>query len=173
MYLKHASVVGVVIMAGIFASVAAPLQARTPSYGGIGTTVANFYAANPHGQGKPVARTTYYRVDSTRGGRVIFYHVVVGWTSKRSASGLLARLTGRALPRDARVVKPYNGYCAVYQSRWLGKVVFGLPRRFGTRRVFRTGYIIVYAPTRAGAKRAKVGSWWNGASASLAPICRG
>ena len=104
---------------------------------------------------------------------MIYYRVVVGWTSKRSASGLLARLTGRALPRDARLVKPYNGYCAVYRSRWLGEVVFGLPRRFGTRRVFRTGYIIVYAPTRAGAKRAKVGFWWNGASASLVPICRG
>ena len=39
--------------------------------------------------------------------------------------------------------------------------------------MFRTGYIIVYAPTRAGAKRAKVGFWWNGANPSLARICRG
>jgi hypothetical protein len=149
-----------------------PLQARTRSYGGIGATVANFYAANPHGQGKPPAGTTYYRVDRTTGGRVSNYHVVVGWTSKRSASGLLARLT-RELPRDAQLVKPYNGYCAVYRSRWLGKVVFGLPRRYGGLRVFRTGYIIVYAPTRAGAKRAKVGFPWNGSGASLTPMCRG
>lgn len=172
MYLKHASGVGVVIMTAIFAFVAAPLQARTPSYVGIGATVANFYAVNPHGPGKPPAGTTYYRVDSPSSERVTFYHVVVGWTSRRSASGLLARLTGRGLPRDAQLVKPYNGYCAVYRSRWLGKVVFELPQRFGGH-VHRTGYIIVYAPTRAGAKRAKVGFWWNGASASLVPICRG
>lgn len=162
MYRISASVAGVVIMTAIFASIATP--ARTPAYGGIGSTVANFYAVNPHGQGKPPAGTTYYRVGQTWGGRVINYHVVVGWTSKRTGSGLLARLTRRVLPRDARLVKPYDGYCAVYSSRWLAKTVFELQR---------TAYVIVYAPTRAGAKRAKVGYWWNGASASVVPKCRG
>jgi hypothetical protein len=159
-------IVGAVLAAAVLALVAAPLQARTPAYGGIGATVANFDAANPHGTGTPPPGTTYYQVDDTRGGRVLAYHVVVGWTSRRSASGLLARLTGRELPTDAHLVKPYNGYCAVYRSRWLGKVLFGLPRRFGTRRVFRTGYIIVYVTQRSSGNS-------GGAMASLVPICRG
>ena len=88
MYLKHVSVVGVVIMAAIFASVAAPLQAQTPSYGGIGATVANFNAANPNSVGKPPAGVTYYRVGSTQSGRVSQYHVVIGCMSKRNGPGL-------------------------------------------------------------------------------------
>ena len=166
MNVRPAPIVGAVLAAAVLAPIAAPLQAGTLAYGGIGATVANFYAANPHGTGTPPAGTTYYEVDDTRGRRVLAYHVVVGWTTKRRASGLLARLTGRELPTDAHLVKPYNGYCTVYRSRWLGKVLFGLPRRFGTRRVFRTGYIIVYVTQRASAN-------WNGASASLVPICRG
>ena len=171
--MRRGSSVGVVVVAGALLSMAAPLQARAPTYGGIGATVASFDAVNAHGSGKPPTGATYYRVGSTRGGRVLGYSVVVGWRSQRSASGLLARLTGRELPSDAQVVKPYNGYCAVYRSNWLGRVLFGLPRQFGTGHVFKTGYIIVYAPTPAGAKRAKVGLWWNGASASLVPLCRG
>lgn len=173
MYLRHASVVGVVIMAAIFASVAAPLQAQTPSYGGIGATVANFNAVNPNGVGKPPAGVTYYRVGSTQSGRVSQYHVVVGWTSKRNGSGLLARLTGRELPTDAQIVKPYNGYCAVYRSHWLGQALRIPQVQGGPRRADRLTYIIVYAPTRAGAERAKVGHWWNAVTASGVPICRG
>jgi hypothetical protein len=170
MKLRFASVVGVVIMAAAFAL---PLQARTPSYGGIGATVAAFTAAHRDGPGVPPVGVTYYRVDVARGGRVLGYHVDVGWRSKRSDSVLLARLTGPQLPADAMLVQPYNGYCAVYQSRWLGRVLFGLPRSFGGRHVFRTAYIEVYVPTRAAAKRANVGYGWNGANASLAPQCRG
>ena len=151
--------------AALLAVVAAPVQARTTPYGGIGATVAGFYAAHPHGTGAPPAGTTYYRIDITRGGRVEAFHVLVGRTSKHSAPGLLARLTGPELPADAKLVRPYNGYCAVYRSRWLGKVLFGLPARlFGGRRVHRFGYVIVYAPQRRG---------WNGAMASLMPVCRG
>ena len=79
--------------------------------------------------------------------------MTVGWTQKRSASQLLARLTGKQLPADAVALKPYNGYCAVYRSRWLGRVI-GLP------------YIVVYVPEHQ--------RWWtNGATASRAPACRG
>jgi hypothetical protein len=126
-------------------------QAREPAYGGIGATIAHFNAAHANGRGKPPAGTTYYRVDRTRNGRVEDYHVVVGWKSKRSTSELLARLTGRELPGDAKIVKAYAGYCAIYRSRWLGRVI-GLP------------YITVYAPEN---------TWWNGAWAGLGPACKG
>jgi hypothetical protein len=155
------------------ASVTTPVTAG-PLYAGIGAPVASFYARNPDGPGKPPVGVTYYRVDSSRNGRVLGYHVVVGWRSRRSASQLLARLSGRELPSDALLVKPYNGYCAVYQSRWLGKAVFGLPRRFGGRHVFRTAYIIIYAPQPGPATHAAgVSAWWNEVGASLVPICRG
>jgi hypothetical protein len=165
---------GSLMLPAATAAGASPLRTKTLPYGGIGATVADFDAANPHGTGIPPAGTTYYRVDQTLDGRVSDYHVVIGWRSRYGAPAVLERLTGHALPTDAYLIKPYNGYCAIYRSRWLGKVLWRLPRRFqGMSRVFRTAYIIVYAPTRAGAKRAGVGFPWNGASASLEPKCRG
>jgi hypothetical protein len=74
---------------------------------------------------------------------------------------VLRRLTGRELPPDAHLVKPYDGYCAIYRSRWLGRRVQAMP------------YIIVYAPTRAAAKRRHFGGQWNGVSAQVDPACRG
>jgi len=166
MYLRATAAVGITLMCGTSAVGAAPLRGRTLAYGGIGATVASFYAANPHGVGRPPAGGSYYRVDDTRSGRVSSYHVVVGAGSAPSAVELLARLTGTELPPDAQLVKHYNGYCAVYRSRWLGKIVFGLPGPLGTRHVFRTAYIIVYVPERQPL-------WLNGVMASLAPACRG
>jgi hypothetical protein len=163
---------GVAVIAAILVVVASP-EAQPPSYGGIGATVAAFTAAHRNGPGEPPVGVTYYRVDAARGGRVLGYHVDVGWRSKRIDAVLLERLTGPQLPADAKLVQPYNGYCAIYQSRWLGRVLFGLPRSFGGGHVFRTAYIIVYVPTRAGAKRANVGYWWNEAGASVGPQCRG
>ena len=170
---KQAPLVGVVIVTSILAAGASSLQAQPPSYGGIGATVTAFNAAHQNGPGHPPVGMTYYRVDSAHGGRVLAYHVVVGWRSKRSDAVLLERLTGRQLPADAKLVQPYNGYCAVYQSQWLGRVALGLPRSEGGGHVFRTAYIEVYVPTRAGATRANVGYGWNEASASLGPQCRG
>jgi hypothetical protein len=172
---KRSSLVGVVVAATL-ALGASPLQAQpSPPYGGIGATVARFNAAHQNGYGHPPVGITYYRVDSDRGGRVWAYHVVVGWRSYRSDAVLLERLTGPQLPADAKLVQPYNGYCAVYQSRWVGRVIYGLPRSFpGTGgQVLRTAYIIVYVPTRAGAKRHGVGYGWNGAVAVLGPKCEG
>jgi hypothetical protein len=166
MHLRATTAVGIMLMCGTSAVGAAPLRGRALAYGGIGATVASFYTANPHGVGRPPAGKSYYRVDETRNGRVSSYHVVVGAGSAPSATGLLARLTGTELPTDAHLVKPYNRYCAVYRSRWLGKVVFGLPGPFGTHHVFRTAYIIVYVPEREPL-------WSNGVMASLAPACRG
>jgi hypothetical protein len=139
--LRKALPVAAAAVAALVTAGASPLQAREPAYGGIGATIAQFNAAHANSPGKPPVGTTYYRVDGTRNGRVEDYHVVVGWSSKRSTSELLARLTGRELPSDAKLVKPYNGFCAVYRSRWLGRVI-GLPT------------IDVSAPKHAG---------WNGA----------
>jgi hypothetical protein len=108
------------------ASIALPGSAgarNVGAYGGIGATVADFAAAHPDGLGKPPAGTTYYHINSTRGGRVIGYQVVIGWPARYRPYVVLRRLTGRELPPDAKVVKPYNGYCAIYRSRWLGRRV--------------------------------------------------
>ncbi len=148
---RPAAIAGVVTVAAIFAFVAEPLQAETASSSGIGATITRFGAANRNGSGRPPVGATYYRIDGERGGRVSNYHVVVGWKSgQRSGLGLLTRLV-RGLPSDAKAVRPYDGYCAIYRSGWLGKMI-GLP------------YVIVYAPQRY---------WWNGVSASLNPKCRG
>ena len=140
----------IAIIAALVAVGASPLQAREPAYGGIGATIARFNAARAHGLGKPPAGMTYYRVDGIRNGRVVDYHVVVGWKSGRSTSELLAQLAGLELPSDAKLVVPYNGFCATYRSRWLGRVV-GLPT------------IQVSAPTHA---------WWNGVWAGRGPTPR-
>jgi hypothetical protein len=151
MLTKTFPVAAVAIIAALVAVGASPLQAREPAYGGIGATIAHFNAAHANRPGNPPAGTTYYRVDRTRNGRVEDYHVVVGWKSKRNTSELLARLTGRELPSDAKIVRAYAGYCAIYRSPWLGRVT-GLP------------YITVYAPKN---------SWWNGVWAGLGPACKG
>ena len=151
MLTKTFQVAAVAIIAALVAVGASPSQAREPAYGGIGATIADFNAAHANGRGNPPAGTTYYRVDRTRNGRVEDYHVIVGWKSKRSTSELLARLTGRELPSDAKIVKAYAGYCAIYRSRWLGHVM-GLP------------YITVYAPKNKS---------WNGVWAGLGPACKG
>jgi hypothetical protein len=148
MHPRVGGVAGIVLATA--AAAAAPLQARTPVYGGIGATIANFQAAHRNAAGRPPAGVTYYRMGDTLDGRVVSYHVVVGWKSRRNPSEVLVRLTGSRLPPDAKVVQPYNGSCAVYGSRWLGRVV-GAP------------YVVVYAPAE----------WENGAMASRAPKCRG
>src|SRR5215471_10054886 len=112
-------VVLVAVVLAVAAAAASSPRALTPSYAGIGATLGNFKADHQDAPGNPPRGTTYYRVDETRRGRVWVYHVVVGWRQKRGASQLLARLTGKQLPADAVALKPYNGYCAVYRSRWL------------------------------------------------------
>src|SRR6476620_3659221 len=128
------------VLAGTATGVVRGAQGRAETYAGIGATVAEFRAAHATTSGRPPAGAIYYRIEGIRNGRVVGYHVVVGWTAGRSTSALLAALTGRELPSDAKLVVPYNGFCATYRSRWLGRVV-GLPN------------IQVSAPTHA---------WWNG-----------
>ena len=66
MYSKFLPVIGVLAAAAILAFVAEPLDARGLSYAGIGSTVASFQAANPHGAGQPAIGQTYYRIGDTR-----------------------------------------------------------------------------------------------------------
>ncbi len=170
---------GVVAVAAIFAFVGdavAGVAAHPPgdplpppvaaAYGGLGAKLASFSAANLHGIGTPPAGQTYYQVDDSLNGRVSAYHVLVGSTLQLGASAFLARLTKDGkLPSDARLVKPYNGTCAVYRSRWLGKVTFGLPHRVGGGKGSRFGYAIVYVNRNSPSS--------NGVNVSLAPDCRG
>ena len=138
------------MLAGTAAGVVRGAQGGEQSYAGIGATVAEFRAAHATTSGRPPAGATYYRIDGIHNGRVVDYHVVVGWKAGRSTSAILARLTGE-LPSDAKLVVPYNGFCATYRSRWLGRVI-GLPN------------IQVSAPTHA---------WWNGVWAGRGPSPRG
>jgi hypothetical protein len=135
-------------LAAILAS-AGQVQAGTSVYGGVGATVAHFYAVNPHGGGKPPAGKFYYRVDATRQGRVETYHVVGHSNSKPGIVTLLGGHPGRGLPSDGQSIAHPNGDCWVYRSRWLGKVLFGLPRAHG-RRIRHWAYEIVYISKHSG-----------------------
>jgi hypothetical protein len=149
--LSVAFAVALLVCVGALAAEAAPAAHRAPApYGGIGATVAQFKAAHATAPGRPPAGTTYYRIDQVRNGRVMDYHVVVGWKSARTTTAILARLSGNQLPRDAKLVMPYNGFCATYRSPWLGRVI-GLSS------------IQVSAPTHA---------WWNGVWAARGPVAR-
>ena len=139
------------MLAGTAGGVVRGAQGGEQTYAGIGATVADFRAAHATTAGRPPAGATYYRIERIHNGRVAGYHVVVGWTAGRSTSAILARLTGRGLPSDAKLVVPYNGFCATYRSRWLGRVI-GLP------------IIQVSAPTHA---------WWNGVWTGRGPSPRG
>jgi hypothetical protein len=134
----------------VIALLASPVQAHT-SYAGVGATLASFQAVHRNATGHPPAGVTYFRPTLTHNGRVWVYHVVVGWKTKRDPIRVFS-LLARDLPLDAQTVTPYNGYCAVYRSRWLGRVT-GLP------------YIVLYAPHS---------KWWsNAATASRVAKCRG
>ena len=141
---------GVLAGAAALLVFAAPLHARALSYGGIGATVAAFSAARPSGAERPRSQSVYYQIDNVRSGRVSNYHVVVNGR-QRSGQELLTLMTAHGLPTDARMVKAYNGSCAIYQSRWLGHVLYG-------------PYVVVYASSRTPDAYAMV---------STADACRG
>jgi hypothetical protein len=115
----------------MLALVASPLQARTFSYGGIGANASSFYAQNAHAPGAPPAGVHYYRIDDKRDGRVATFHVVLNRKQKLTGAEIKRLVTGRELPADAVQVQGWkyfqfwNGYCAIYKSRWLGRVLYG------------------------------------------------
>ena len=151
MYLKFLPVTGALAATAILAFVADPLHAHDPLLRWHRLDRGDLQRRQPQWNRETCRRTHVLpdrRQSKSARSRC---HIVVGWTSKRNAAGLLTLLAGSNLPPDATAVKPYNGYCAVFRSAWLGRVD-GLP------------YIIVYAPQHR---------WWNGVNTSLHPLCRG
>ena len=111
------------------ACVAAPVSAQS-TYGGIGASVSRFYGQNARTSGKPPLGVAY-RVDDARAGRVAAYHIVLDAKSKLTNAELRRLVTGRELPVDVKEVQGWKyapiwrGYCAIYKSRWLGRVLYG------------------------------------------------
>ncbi len=108
--------IAVISTAFMFAVVAVPLGAERP-YSGLGALVANF---NPGGA---TSSRLHYKVTYVRNGRVAAYEVsanphATGWK-------LFRLMLGAALPRDVELIQRYNGYCGIYKSRLLGRVLYG------------------------------------------------
>ena len=147
---------GAVVAAATLSLVAAPLQAQSPAYGGIGARLSHFNALNPPNSGTPPVGVAYYRIADLRSGRVASYHVALSPQSQLTATKLRRLLTGRELPADAKQIKRWKpdldgGHCAVYKSRWLRRRLYG-------------PYVVLYvSAVRQSA----------GAMVSTAPDCRG
>ncbi len=114
------------VVAAAAAVVATPAATQTLPYGGIGATVFNFDAHNPHGEGTPPLGVAYYRAIGTRFGRVQAYSVIVNPNAQFSAIQLVRLVLWSHLPADTTTIQPWNGYCMIFKSRWLGRVI-GLP----------------------------------------------
>jgi hypothetical protein len=145
----------VLVVVVLAACLAAPLSAQT-TYGGIGATISHFNAQNPHDSGTPPVGAAYYRIDDPRWGRAVQYHVELNPQSKLSTAALERLMTVGELPADAKQIKGWkhgvgSGYCAVYKSRWLGRVLYG-------------PYVVIYV---------SASDQSTAASVSTAPFCRG
>lgn len=106
------------------------VKVRNAAYGGIGANVSTFNTQNAHASGNPPVGVAYYRIDTTRDGRVSIFHIVVNDKSRLTGAALKRLVTGHQLPADAEQVqgwkyRPGSGYCAIYKSPWLGRVLFG------------------------------------------------
>ena len=111
----------VLIVAALVASAAA---ARPNSrYGGLGATVAAFYASNPHGPGRPGLGIAYYHVDATLHGRVIAYDVTTNFKPPAGERDRITLLGGVDLPIDATETNLNSNTCLVWHSRTLGKLI--------------------------------------------------
>ena len=137
------------------AAALASASAQT-KYGGIGATIPAFDAANAHGAGTPTGGVVDYQITSKRDGRVAAYRVVADPKSKLTRADLM-RLLRHELPADAKQVQGWKSaldpgwYCAIYRSRWLGRVLYG-------------PYAVLYESPATHAASAMV---------STAPACRG
>lgn len=148
------------------ACLAAPASAHV-RYGGIGALLPHFNAHHSLGAGTPPVGVAYYRVDALSPGRVTFdpsvgrvtsYHVVLNPQSTLSDLQLRRLVTAKKeLPADAKQIKGWqpdasgSALCAVYRSRWLGRVLYG-------------PYVIVWES----ANNQTAGAWL-----SVNPFCRG
>lgn len=122
-----------VLVAGIAMLAAAALPSRAPAtrpYGGIGATVHAFETENPHIVGTPPIGLTDYQITGTHHGRVADYELTLNPRSNQAQHDL-RRLLENNLPADARQVEKWKPapdpgwYCAIYRSRWLGRVLYG------------------------------------------------
>lgn len=145
------------LVAALAGCLATPVSAQG-TYGGIGAALSHFEAQTPHGSGTPPAGAASYWIDAPRSGRVAAYHVVLGPQAKLSTAELKRLVTAGELPADAHQIKGWKhlmggepGFCAVYVSRWLGRVLYGR-------------YVIVGVSARD-----QTASAW----VSTAPFCRG
>ena len=102
-------------------------------YGGLGATVATFYAQNPHGAGTPPLGLAYYKVDRTRGGRVIAFHVTIHASPPYSSRERIVLLAGINLPADATETNLNGNTCIVWHSATLKRLI-GMAYAAGTTR---------------------------------------
>jgi hypothetical protein len=125
MRFRPAAALGLTLLA--VASIAAlPRSAGargTSGYGGLGATVQEFYASNPHGPGTPPLGLVYYRVDAKKRGRVTAYDVLINARPPYSARERVAFMDGINLPTDARETNLNGTYCIVWRSKKLGKLI--------------------------------------------------
>jgi hypothetical protein len=136
------------LFAATAACIAAPASAQS-TFGGIGATVSSFYAQNARTSGKPPIGVAGYRIDDKRAGRVAAYHVVLDVKSKLTDAELRRLVTGRELPVDVKEVQAWqyaeiwHGYCAIYKSRWLGRVLYGPYVVLYVSRADQTAFVMV------------------------------
>ena len=102
----------------------------TAGYGGLGATVAAFYAHNQHGHSPPFLGTTNATVIATRAGRVTQWRLETNFRPRPSNFERLVLLDGINLPRDARGTRR-SSTCMVWRSRTLKKLI-GMEYAVGT-----------------------------------------
>jgi hypothetical protein len=102
----------------------------TAGYGGLGATVAAFYAHNQHGHSPPFLGTTNATVIATRAGRVTQWRLETNFRPRPSNLERLILLDGINLPRDARGTRR-SSTCMVWRSRTLKKLI-GMEYAVGT-----------------------------------------
>ena len=111
------------IAAALAAGAGARTDALTREYGGLGASVAAFYASNPRGSGEPPLGVAYYHVTATKRGRVTAFKMAINSKPATGPRGRLALVSGLDIPADATETKLNSTYCLVWHSRRLGKLI--------------------------------------------------
>jgi hypothetical protein len=124
--------IGALVMCVVIALAAASGSGASSRarYGGLGATVAAFYAHNQHGQSPPSLGTTNATVIATRAGRVTQWRLDTNFRPRPSNFERLVLLDGINLPRDARGTQR-SSTCMVWRSRTLKKLI-GMEYAVGT-----------------------------------------
>src|SRR5438270_8838987 len=130
---------GLIVSAMIVALVASTATFAAPHrtsawtdarYGGIGALTQRFHVRHANASVRLSIGVGGYKVDAVRDGRVASYHVVLSGKGKLTRAALY-ELLRRELPADATQVQGWKKaldpgvYCAIYRTRWLGRVLYG------------------------------------------------